>query len=136
MQNSKFVKVMLIISGVLLLIIGGSYVFTPIEFFSSANQTDLSGQVNLLSEIRAAGGGLLLGGIIIIMGAFKANMTYASTMVSIVIWTGWGLARFVGMSVDGTPNEGILMATFFELVLGVMGIIAIKKYANSDATAA
>lgn len=129
MTDSKFVKAMLIISGVLLIFIGASYMLTPIEFYASANQTDISGQVNLLSEIRAAGGGLLLGGIFVIMGAFKPNLAYTSTFISITIWLGWGIARLVGFAADGLPNEGIITATVFEILIGIWGIVAIKKYA-------
>lgn len=132
MRDSKFVKAMLIISGLLLIFIGGSYLFTPIEFYSSANQTDISGQVNLLSEIRASGGGLLLGGILVMIGAFKSKMAYTSTVISIMIWMGYGVARIFSMSADGMPNEGLITATIFELIIGVVGIIALKKYATDE----
>ncbi|MCY7296490.1 DUF4345 domain-containing protein [Alteromonas sp. a30] len=134
MKDSKFVKSMLIISGLLLIFIGASYLFTPIEFYASANQTDISGQVNLLSEIRAAGGGLLLGGILVAVGAFKSHFAYTATVISIMIWMGWGLARIVGFAADGMPNEGLVIATICEILIGIWGIIAIKKYAVTPAS--
>lgn len=135
MTDSKFVKAMLMISGALLVFIGASYMFAPIEFYASANQTDISGQTNLLSEIRAAGGGLLLGGILVITGAFKPHFAYTSTVISITIWLGWGIARLVGFAADGLPNEGIITATIFEILIGIWGIAAIKKYAATPANA-
>lgn len=136
MQDSKFVKAMLIISGVLLLFIGGAYLFTPIEFYSSANQTDISGQVNLLSEIRASGGGLFLGGLLVLLGAFKPKLTYTSTIISIMIWMGYGLARIIAISADGMPNEGLFTVMFIEIIIGVSGIFAINKYAVDQSASA
>lgn len=136
MQDSKFVKAMLIISGVLLLLIGGAYLFTPIEFYSSANETDISGQINLLSEIRASGGGLFLGGVLVLLGAFKPKLTYTSTIISIMIWMGYGLARIVAISADGMPNEGLFTVMFIEIIIGVAGIFAIKKYAVDQSASA
>lgn len=136
MQDSKFVKAMLIISGVLLIFIGGAYLFTPIEFYSSANQTDISGQVNLLSEIRASGGGLLFGGLLVLLGAFKPQLTYTSTVISIMIWMGYGLARVIAITADGMPNEGLFTVMFIEIIIGVAGIFAIKKYAGDQSASA
>ena len=132
MQDSKFVKAMLIISGVLLIFIGGAYLFTPIEFYNSANETDISGKINLLSEIRASGGGLLFGGLLVLLGAFKPQLTYTSTVISIMIWMGYGLARIIAITADGMPNEGLFTVMFVELIIGIAGIFAIKKYAGDQ----
>jgi len=128
-QNSKFVKAMLIFSGVLLIFLGGAYLFTPIEFYNSANQTDISGKINLLSEIRASGGALLFGGLLVLLGAFKPQLTYTSTVISIMIWLGYGLARVLAIFADGMASEALFVVMLIEIMIGVAGIFAIKKYA-------
>ena len=132
MKNSKVLKGILLFSGILIAAIGAAYLFTPIQFYSSANETDISGNVNLLSEVRASGGALFAGGILIILGVFVSKLTYTSTVLSILIWLGYGVSRILSVVVDGVPNEGLMTAMILEIIFGVVFVFALLKYQEKE----
>jgi hypothetical protein len=127
MKNSKILRTILLISGLIATGIGGAIVFTPVAFFST-NGIDLAGNISLLSEIRAPGGTLFASGILIMLGAFVAKLTFTTIVISIIIYFSYGLSRILSMVIDGLPAEGLVMATFVEIIIGLVSIFAILKY--------
>lgn len=67
MEKFKAVKILLFISGIVALAIGVSLLFATVAFEASAG-IELGQDINLLSELRAPGGALLVAGIIILLG--------------------------------------------------------------------
>lgn len=97
MKNSKVLKTILIISGLIATGIGGTILFTPATFFAT-NGIELDGNISLLSEIRAPGGALLASGILIMSGAFVAKLTFTSTLISTMIYLCYGISRILSMA--------------------------------------
>lgn len=127
MRNSKVVKTILFVSGLILLGIGAVTLFAPVAFLGTSG-IDLGGQVNLLSEIRAAGGALLASGTLIILGVFVAKLTFTSTVIAIMVYLSYGVARILGMAIDGLPAQEFVVVTVVEIVIGLAGVFALLNY--------
>lgn len=127
MEKSKFVKVFLFVSGIILIGIGGGLLFAPIAFEASAG-INLGNNISLLSEIRAPGGALFMSGILIVLGVFIPKLTFTSAILSSLIYISYGLSRILSMMIDGTPHESIVAATVIEIVIGVLGLFILVKF--------
>jgi len=114
MQPTRSLKTLLILSGLLAMGIGLTLVIAP----SVIHATDLGTDANLLSEIRAPGGALVGLGLLMITGAFVSSLTTTSTLLAATVYLSYGLARVVSLALDGTPGNGLLVATGLELLLG------------------
>ena len=84
MTKSKFPKIVLCISGLIAIAIGGIIQISPVDFYAG-NNIDLGGNVNLLSEIRASSGALLAYGLLIFTGVFVPSSAPDSLLAS----SGW-----------------------------------------------
>ena len=125
MQPTRFVKVLLMLSGLLAMGIGLALVIAP----SAIHASDLGTDANLLSEIRAPGGALAGLGLLMLTGAFVSSLTTTSTLLVATVYLSYGLARVVSLALDGTPGNGLLVATGLELFLGLaaLGLLARSK---------
>ena len=127
MKNSKVLKGILIVLGLLLTVIGLWRLFDPISFFENSGLV-LSNDAGLLSEARGAGGAVVGFGIVVLLGAFNQRLSYTSTIAAIVVFLGFGIARLIGFSLDGNPGEGVIQGIIIEFVLGLLAVFALFKY--------
>ncbi len=127
MKNSKVVKTILFISGLILVGIGAATLFTPVAFLGTSG-IDLGGQVNLLSEVRAPGGALLASGLIILLGVFVSNLTFTSTVISTLVFLSYAVGRILSMAVDGLPAQEFVVVTVIELIIGLAGVFVLLNY--------
>jgi len=107
MKNSKVLKAILILLGLLLIAIGSWRLFDPITFFENSGLI-LSNDAGLLNEARATGGVVVGFGLLILLGAFSQKLSYTSTIVAIVLFLGFGIARLIGFALDSCPEEAII----------------------------
>ncbi|MCU4175227.1 DUF4345 domain-containing protein [Carboxylicivirga sp. N1Y90] len=124
MRSINLVRILLFISGLIGLIIGLALTLVPVAFEASAG-IDLGHDINLLSEIRAPGGSLLIGGVLIFLGAFISNLRLMSLVLSSVLYLGYGLGRLLSLFLDGMPHQSLFMAFLLELFIGALSLIAI-----------
>lgn len=127
MKNSKVLKTILFISGLILTGTGGAILFMPVAFYA-INGIELAGNISLLNEIRAPGSALLVSGLLIMSGAFVAKLTFTSAVVSTLVYLSYGLSRILSMAIDGMPAEGLVQAAFLEIVIGLVCVFALAKY--------
>ena len=85
MKNARMLKLILLVSGLLAIIIGGAILFAPAVFYA-AYGIDLVGDANLSSEIRAPGGALLATGLLMLAGAFVQRLALASTIIAAAVY--------------------------------------------------
>jgi hypothetical protein len=121
MGKSKLVKGLLVVAGLIGITIGGALLFDPVAFEASAG-ISLKEDINMLSEVRAPGGALLAGGILILLGAFISKLTYTSVLLASLFYLSYGFSRILGMIVDGVPTTSLVMATVIEIIIGVLSI--------------
>jgi len=131
MKNSKVLKTILILSGILASVIGATILFAPVAFYAT-NNIELGGNINLLNEIRAPGAALLASGILIISGAFVDKLAFTSVVVSTLLYLSYGLSRVMSIAIDGMPVEGLVQATISEIIIGLASIFALVRYLQNQ----
>lgn len=131
MKNSKVLKTILLISGLMLTGFGAAILFMPVEM-AALNGIEFGGQISLLSETRAPGGALLASGILIMSGAFLAKLTFTSVVVSALVYLSYGLSRILSMATDGMPAEGLVQVAVLEIVTGLVCVFALVKYRENE----
>lgn len=134
MENSRVLKIVLFVSGLIATGIGGLVLFTP-ETLYAVSGIELGRDISQLSEIRAPGGALLASGVLIMSGAFIARLAFTSALVSTLLFLSYGLSRVLSMAIDGMPADGLVQATVLELVIGLTGVFVLVKYGLPDRTA-
>lgn len=132
MQDSKVLKVVLFLAGLLIFVVGCATLFFPVEF-SAKHGVNLSDDVNLFNDIRGLGGLMLASGLIILSGAFIKTMTFTSAVVGSVMYLTFAMARAVSIVLDGVPAEGLIKATVVETVVGLMVLAVLIIYRQDKA---
>ncbi len=131
MKNSKVLKTILFISGLMLIGFGGAILFMPVAM-AAISGIELGGNISLLNETRAPGGALLASGILVMSGAFVAKLTFTSVVVSTLVYLSYGLSRILSMAIDGMPAEGLVQVAVLEIVVGLVCVFALVKYRETE----
>jgi len=131
MTNSRVLKTILFVSGLIATVVGGAILVMPVGFYA-LNGIEFTSDINLLNEIRAPGGALLASGILIMSGAFVAKLTFTATVLSIVLFLSYGLSRILSIAIDGMPVEGLVQAAVLEIVIGMACVLALVAYREND----
>lgn len=137
METTLRLKVLLFVTGLIGVGIGGAILFVPAEFHATSGMV-IGSDENLLSEMRAAGGALLACALIVLLGAFISRLTFTALLLSTVLYLSYGASRLVGMAVDGLPSSNLMAVTVFELGVGMLCALALatrKSPANPDGNA-
>ena len=111
-------RAVLAIAGLLLLVVGASVLFNPVEF-AATNGIVLPMIPSLLSEVRAPGGLLFVSGILAFVGVVQARSTQSGLALVALIYCSYGAARLLGVLLDGMPSAALVNALFIELSVGV-----------------
>jgi len=127
MKNSKILKTILIISGLIASGIGAAILFAPVEFYATYGIV-LGDNFSLLNEIRASGGALFASGVLITSGAFVDKLAFTAVVVSTLLYLSYGLSRVLSIMVDGMPADELVQATVIEIVTGLTCVFALVKY--------
>jgi len=130
MKNSKILKTILIISGLIATAIGASILFVPEWFYASYGIT-LDGRVSLINELSASGGAVLASGVFILLGAFMSRLTFTAIVISTLLFLSYGLSRIVSMISIGMPVEGLIQAATLEIIIGGICLYALVKFNNN-----
>ncbi len=127
MKKSKVLSVILFLAGLLIMVVGGATLFIP-EVFSAKHGVILGSDINLLNDIRGAGGLMLGTGVLIMLGAFVEKMAFTSAVVGSVMYLFFAGSRMIAILLDGVPAEGLIKATVVETVVGLVVLMAFLKY--------
>ena len=130
MKHSLGLKVILIVLALTLVIFGGWRLVNPVGFYTFSG-LELSGDAGLLSEVRAAGGIIMVSGLLVGLGAFRGSWSSTSVLVATAAFLSLGLARLLGMVLDGSPGAEVIKGMAVELVLGGLGLFAFFKYRDA-----
>ncbi len=125
--------IFLVVAGAIAILIGAAILFFPRAFFAT-NHIVLAADPNLMSEIRAPGGLLLIAGLFVLASGFVHKLTQLGLMVSAFGFGAYGGARLISLAVDGLPSETLLFAMVLELVLAVMALALALTRQNQVAT--
>lgn len=127
MPNSIALKSLLIIAGLIGAIVGASILFAPIQFHATSGIV-LDSNASMMSEVRAPGGALLVGALIVLAGAFVKRLTFIATVLTALLYLSYGLARVFSIIIDGLPDTALLAATGIELIIGSLAGVALIRF--------
>ena len=131
MNLTRTLRLLLAISSLIAISIGAMILFAPAQFHAT-HGIELGADPNLLSEVRAPGGALLVLGILMGVGAFVRRFTFASMSIAAAVYSAYGASRLVSLGLDGVPEAGLLAATLIELVIGVSCAFALVRSLRRD----
>lgn len=131
MEESRGFQVILIVLALSLVIFGGWRLVDPIGFYAFSG-LELSDDAGLLSEVRAAGGIIMVSGLVVGLGAFRHAWSRTSVVLAAVVFLSAGLARLLGIALDGPPGAEVIQGMAIELVFGVLALVAFFKYRDGD----
>lgn len=132
-MKSRLTFVFLFIAGLLLLVIGGTILLAP-HAFHAGNGIVLGHDPSLLSEIRAPGGLLVGSAVLILIGVFRPDRRSLAVMLTVLVYGSFGLARLIGLILDGMPAAGIVAATVIELVVAAIGLLMLRSPSDAAST--
>ena len=126
MRTNFLQRTLLFISSIIAMGIGASILFIP-EQFHAGYGIVLGGDVNLLSEVRAPGGTLLVCGALMMAGVVARSFTTTSLVIAAAVYLGYGFSRAVATGLDGMPAQGIVTAMAIELVIGLLAALSLAR---------
>jgi len=133
-MNITASKTFLFASGLIGAGIGAGLLLDPVAFEASAGIV-LGQDPNLLSEVRAPGGALFGLGVMILLGAFLPRLAFTSALVSTVVFGSYGLARLLGVALDGAPGASLVAAMAVELLIAAFGLWVVRREAVASRSA-
>jgi len=130
MKTSIPFKILLLVSGLIAIGIGGAILFDPASFFMTYG-IELGNDASLFNEIRAPGGTLLALGLLMLAGLFSAEFRFTSITIAAAVYLTYGLSRLLSIAIDGWPDGGLVGAAAFELLIGAASLLALMRYRNT-----
>ncbi len=132
MKESPRFNAILLVLALVLVVFGGWRLVDPIGFYTFSGLV-LSDEAGLLSEVRGAGGVIMVSGLVVALGAFRHAWSRTSIVLAAVVFLSLGLARLLGIALDGSPGDDVIKGMMVELVSGGLALFAFLKYGGKDA---
>lgn len=126
-------KIVLSLAAIIAMGIGVSLLFFPVEFEASAGVV-LNDSSSLLSEIRAYGAMIFLGGLMMLAGVIYTKWTSLSLGLAAGLYLAIGMARLISFLMDGIPTENIVTSMLIEFLVGGVCLILFRKQAVKGTT--
>ncbi len=120
-MRNRFTTIFLAGAALLLALIGGAILLNPLAFHAP-NGIEIENDASLLSEIRAPGALLLSCAIIICAGAFRPVWRSSATLLTVIVYGSFAVARLLSLALDGMPAPGIMAAGLLEGVVATLGL--------------
>lgn len=117
-------RLVLLMAGMVAMGIAVTILFAP-EAFYAAYGIELAGNTNLTNELKAPAGVLLVAGLLMLAGVFRAQLTNVSLTAAAAIYLPYGLSRLLSISIDGVPDSGLVGAAVFEIAVGAVCLLAL-----------
>ncbi|MCB1740245.1 MAG: DUF4345 domain-containing protein [Gammaproteobacteria bacterium] len=102
----------------MLVLVGFLILAAPVEFYA-ANKIELDANVNLLNELKAPAGMLLVTGLFMVGAIFVGRLTDTAMALAALIYLSYAASRFSSMAFDGVPAAGLVQAASLEAVIGL-----------------
>jgi len=130
-MNHLLPRILLSLSGVILLLVGSAILFFPQAMYSS-NGVMLGDEPNLLSEIRAPGGMLIGSALVMLLGVIRKNLTRQALILAALLYGSYGVSRLLSMLFDGVPSTSLVWAALLELIIAALCVVSILRFSQSQ----
>jgi hypothetical protein len=124
-------KALLLASGLIAAGIAAMILVAPNAFYQGYG-IEISANVSLANELKAPAGALLMAGILMMVGAFKAGFTIPSLAIAAAVYLSYGLSRILSMAIDGAPHSGLVSAAAIEVVIGAVCFADLMRHKKTD----
>ncbi|MEL6698048.1 MAG: DUF4345 family protein [Bacteroidota bacterium] len=127
-----FYIVVLVLSGLALFYACTMRLINPkgavfLQTFFENPENSLDNHTDWVSEIRGVGAVMLLGGIVVLLGAVKADFRFTSFVVATVIFTGVVMGRSLSFFLEGVPHPNLIRVAITEGVLAALNIYGLLR---------
>ncbi|MEZ5277018.1 MAG: DUF4345 domain-containing protein [Opitutaceae bacterium] len=131
-MKNPLTRILLLVSGGLLLAVGCATLLQPHAFFA-ANGIALGNDPSELSEVRAPGGLLIGCALAILLGAVRASSTQTALILATMVYGLFGGSRLISIALDGLPSNPLIWAMATELIIGAMCLLALSCFVRRQA---
>lgn len=119
-------KSILLVAGAILVLIAGSIIAAPVEFYA-ANDIAIGADASLLNELKAPAGLLLASGVFMLAAVFLRRLADSATLLGAMIYLSYAAARGGSIWSDGMPAPGLVQAAALEGLVG-LACLAVAVY--------
>lgn len=112
-------RLSLVGAGGIALLIGGALMASP-KAFLEMSHVFVDPDPNLMSEMTAPGGVLILTGLLLLVGAIRRRFANLALIIGAVIYGSYGIGRLVSMALHGLPADSLMVATVIELAIAAL----------------
>jgi hypothetical protein len=123
MKNTGYIKLVLMVTGVLTGIVGAAILLVPDAFYASYEIT-LPDSASLRSELKGTGSLLFLAGGLMLAGGIQRPLQTTALIVASGTYTALVIGRLISLVIDGVPSTAILAAWALEALLLCLILIA------------
>ena len=128
-NNLRFTRGLLLLSGLVAVAIAATILAAPEAFYASYD-IDLGGNVDLVNELKAPAGALLVAGLLMLAGVVRTDLAPVSFGTAAAVYLSYGGSRLVSMLVDGVPNESLVSAAVVEILIGAVCLFGLTRIRN------
>jgi multisubunit Na+/H+ antiporter MnhB subunit len=114
-------RAVLVLSGALLVSIGGTLLVSPVAFLGISH-VFIENDPGLLSELTAPSGLLVVCGAFMLRAAIQFRFANPALLTGAIAYGSYGVSRFAAMALHGQPPGSLIAATVVELVLAAVMI--------------
>lgn len=126
-MSTDITRAVLAGSGAMLGAIGSSIMFAP-KLFLATSEVIVEHDPNLLSEMIASSGLLVVAGVFMILCSTRLRFANLGLVCGSIVYGTYGLSRLVSMHLHGVPSDTLVVVTWFELGIAALLLgLSIKK---------
>lgn len=124
LYSAYLIRALLLASGLLAAGIAATVLFAPDAFYTGYG-ISVDSNVNLANELKAPAGLLLMAGLLMLIGVFRARFVVPSLATAAAIYLSYGTSRLLSMAMDGVPDSALVTAAIIEIAVGAACFFAL-----------
>ena len=128
-MKSIFSQSYLFIAGLIIMLVGIYIAIMTLDYMVAMAPQSPPPSTNILSDLRAMGGVLLVLGIYIFTGVFRKTWRQSALIIASAVALTFVIFRSLSLVLDGIPDMAIMMAYGIETLMAVFGVLLIKQRA-------
>ncbi len=118
-MSTSLEKAALAGSGAILVAIGSSIMLAP-KFFLATSEAMVEHDPNLMSEVTAPSGLLVVTGVFMMLSAIKLRLANLGLIYGGLVYGSYAISRLISMQLHGVPSDTLVVVTWFELGIAAM----------------